>query len=290
MLPPAKLPLVQPIVPVLRPAAFNDPAWLFEPKYDGFRGIVYLTGGRCAIYSKRRNRFSRFSELETRLCGAFPTLGVILDGEVVAFGPDGRVSFWHLMRGEGTLGYVAFDLLWSCGRDLRGLPLIERKKRLAGIIPAQTGIICSTLTIDEHGQELFEAVCGLDLEGIVAKRKADPYEVETRWFKIKNPAYSQAAGRRELFDRWSGREQQATEAVENELDGTATFRLRAADGTQRVIVERCVAGRLVISKACSFWSSAAGLEGSAHPRNASVVIIMLGNRAGLHWRTRMVFS
>jgi bifunctional non-homologous end joining protein LigD len=145
--------------------------------------------------------------------GPFPKRGVILDGEVVAFGADGRVSFWDLMRGEGTLGYVAFDLLWSRGRDLRGLPLIERKKRLAGIIPAQTGIVCSTLTIDEHGRELFEAVCGLDLEGIVAKRKADPYDRQTRWLKIKNPNYSQAEGRRELFERWSGSDDGGVPAV-----------------------------------------------------------------------------
>jgi len=111
---------------------------------------------------------------------------VILDGEVVAFGPDGLVSFWHLMRAQGTLGYVAFDLLWSRGRDLRPLPLVERKKRLVGIIPGQTGIVCSTLP-DEHGHERFEAVCGLDLEGIVAKRKTDPYDPRTRWLKIKNP-------------------------------------------------------------------------------------------------------
>ena len=129
------LPRIEPVVPTLRPAPFNDPAWLFEPKYDGFRGLVYLTGGRCTIYSKRGNKFSRFRQLEARLCGAFPKRGVILDGEVVAFGPDGRVSFWHLMRGEGTLGYVAFDILWLRGKDLRQLPLIERKKRLKRLLP-----------------------------------------------------------------------------------------------------------------------------------------------------------
>ena len=71
------MPVVAPIVPGLRPAPFNDPAWLFA-KYDGFRGIVYLTGGRCAIYSKRGNKFSRFNKLEKRLCGTFPKRGVIL--------------------------------------------------------------------------------------------------------------------------------------------------------------------------------------------------------------------
>ena len=85
--------------------------------------------------------------------------------------------------------------------------MIKRKERLAGIFPAQTGIVCSTLTIEEHGQELFEAVCGLDLEGIIAKRNTDPYDARTRWLKSKNPRYSQAEGRRELFDRWAEREE-----------------------------------------------------------------------------------
>jgi ATP-dependent DNA ligase len=55
--------------------------------------------------------------------------------------------------------------------------------------------------VTEYGRELFDSVCGMDLEGIVAKRKADPYEARTAWYKIKNPAYSQADGRRELFER-----------------------------------------------------------------------------------------
>jgi ATP-dependent DNA ligase len=67
--------------------------------------------------------------------------------------------------------------------------------------------VCSTLTIDEHGLELFEAVCGLDMEGIVAKRKSDPYDTRTRWLKIKNPSYSEPAGSersegRHEYARW----------------------------------------------------------------------------------------
>jgi ATP-dependent DNA ligase len=60
--------------------------------------VVYLTRGSCAIYSKRGNRFSRFPELEARLCAAFPRREAILDGEVVAYDADGRVNFWDLMR------------------------------------------------------------------------------------------------------------------------------------------------------------------------------------------------
>jgi ATP-dependent DNA ligase len=54
---------------------------------------------------------------------------------------------------------------------------------------------------ENDGRELFEAACELDLEGIVAKRKGDAYGAETPWYKIKNPTYTQAEGRRELFER-----------------------------------------------------------------------------------------
>jgi bifunctional non-homologous end joining protein LigD len=195
------LPRVTPIVPVSRPTAFNDPAWLFEPKYDGFRGMVYLTRQSCSIYSKRGNRFSRFEDLRRRIWAELPRRDVILDGEVVAIDDEGRVSFWDLMRGRGYLAFAAFDLLWLNGRDLRNLPLTQRKRRLERLIPVNTGTLVRVPSFEKHGGELLEAACRLDLEGIVAKRKADPYRPKTAWYKIKNPTYTQAEGRRELFER-----------------------------------------------------------------------------------------
>jgi ATP-dependent DNA ligase len=65
----------------------------------------------------------------------------------VAYNNEGLVSFWDLMRGEETSGYVAFDLLCLRGRDLRGLPLVERKKLLRRLIPAMTRTLCSVLTV-----------------------------------------------------------------------------------------------------------------------------------------------
>lgn len=57
------LPRVEPLAPTMRPQPFSDPAWLFEPKYDGFRGMLYLTRQSCMLYSKRGNRMTRFQEL-----------------------------------------------------------------------------------------------------------------------------------------------------------------------------------------------------------------------------------
>jgi len=112
-----------------------------------------------------------------------------------------RVRSWDLMRGRGTLAYAAFDLLWLNGRDLRSQPLTRRKKSLERLIPTSAGPLNRMPCFEKDGRELFEAACRLDLEGIVAKRKRDPYGTETPWYKIKNPTYTQSEGRRELFER-----------------------------------------------------------------------------------------
>ena len=84
------LPFVAPIVPTIRRQPFNDPNWLFEPKYDGFRGMVYLSRKSCTLYSKKRNVFCRFDELRRDICaelpraevkGGRPNLGSILHRE-----------------------------------------------------------------------------------------------------------------------------------------------------------------------------------------------------------------
>jgi bifunctional non-homologous end joining protein LigD len=73
------------------------------------------------------------------------------------------------------------------GADLRSLPLRERRTRLRCIMPAASSVVSETLSVESRGRELFELMCMHDLEGIVAKRLADPYQPRTSWFKIKNP-------------------------------------------------------------------------------------------------------
>ena len=102
------------------------------------------------------------------------------------------------MRGQGPLHYAAFDLLWHNGRDLRGLPLVIRKRRLERLIPQTNPTLSRVLTLEKVGRALFEAAQRLDLEGIVAKRKADTYGPDAVWYKIKNLAYTQMEGRGDL--------------------------------------------------------------------------------------------
>ena len=84
--------------------------------------------------------------------------------------------------------------------DIRQQPLSERCRRLQGILLKGLPIISEVLSVTGRGRELFELMCANDLEGIVAKRLADPYDSRFRWLKIKNPDYSQKEGRSDLFN------------------------------------------------------------------------------------------
>jgi hypothetical protein len=129
----------------------------------------------------------------------------ILDGELCCLDDAGRPRFNDLTSGTRPPYFVAFDLLWLNGEDLRSLPLIERKKRLASIVPAAPAYLLYVDHIEARGKDLFTAVCAKDLEGIVAKPKDSSYDPErTKWFKIKNPNYSQREGRREMFNSFMG--------------------------------------------------------------------------------------
>jgi bifunctional non-homologous end joining protein LigD len=198
------LPDIEPILLTPRADPFDDRAWLFEPKFDGYRGLLYATRQGCSIRSKRGNHLKRFQELCHWVREELPVKEAILDGEVIALDSQGQQNFHDLRGGRGNLHYVAFDALWVKGKDLRGLPLVRRKRALHKLVWATSTALSQVFSIEERGRDLFAAAERLDLEGIVAKRKADPYRPETLWYKIKNRAYTQAEGRWELFQKPRG--------------------------------------------------------------------------------------
>ena len=75
---------VQPIAPVRRTEPFDDPAWIFDLKYDGFRGLCYLAQGRCRMISRNGNLMSRFTSLGDQIAAALDVGDAILDGEIIA--------------------------------------------------------------------------------------------------------------------------------------------------------------------------------------------------------------
>jgi ATP-dependent DNA ligase len=201
---PPMLPRVQPIAPVRRAEPFDDPTWLFDLKYDGFRALCYLEQGGCRLISRNGNPMHRFDCLGDQIAASLDVSDAILDGEVIAADETGRPQFYDLLRDTRAPAYVAFDVIWLNGTDLRPLPLTERRQHLQNILPDRSAVISEALSVRGSGHKLFELTCDHDLEGIVAKRLKDGYGSRIRWLKIKNPGYSQSEGRRELFDRSAG--------------------------------------------------------------------------------------
>lgn len=192
------LPRVTPVNPKRIAAPFDGADFLFELKHDGFRAVAYVEDG-AELVSRKRNTYKSFTGLAAALA-TLPVKSAILDGEIVCLGSDGRSLFVDLMRRRrGDAVFYAFDLLWHDGDDLRGLPLIERKRRLRRLVKKSRNLsLLFANHVERHGVRFFELVCERDCEGIVAKHKRATYGVG--WFKILNPEYTQKRGRREMFD------------------------------------------------------------------------------------------
>lgn len=183
---------------------FGHPDWFFELKYDGFRALAYVDGGGAKLVSRRNLQYRRFDDLASQLSLEVNADDVVLDGEIVKLDDAGRPIFLDLMRRRGPFCFVAFDLLAVNGRDVRNLSLVVRKRILREIVPKESRTILFAKHVARRGRELFAAVCEQDLEGVVAKWKDAPYNpaaVPLSWIKVKNPQYSQARDRHELFER-----------------------------------------------------------------------------------------
>jgi bifunctional non-homologous end joining protein LigD len=181
---------------------FDHPDWIFELKYDGFRALAHLDGGIVRLISRNRNVLKSFPDLCATMAACIAAASAVLDGEIVFLGSDGRPEFYNLMRRRKPQHFYAFDILWLDGTDLRGLPLVQRKQILRRVVPMQPAPVLYADYFEARGVDLYRLVCESDLEGIVAKRKDGLYTPEeTSWVKIKNPAYSQAEGREELFEK-----------------------------------------------------------------------------------------
>ena len=175
---------------------FNDPDWLFEPKWDGFRALAYI------VVSRRGNPFKSWPYLCEELAHAVRCRSAVLDGEIVCLEPDGRSHFYNLLFRREWPYFMAFDLLALEGKDLRAEPLHHRKRLLAGIMPRVESQIRLVEGVEGRGVEFFHVACTHDLEGVVAKWKGGTYTggPRTSWLKLRNPKYSQWEGRREMFD------------------------------------------------------------------------------------------
>jgi len=198
------LPLVQPLPLTRQPEPFSHPDWLYEVKYDGFRALAYCDPSGVRLISRNGNRFASFTDLCAGIEFALKAKHAILDGEIVCLDDDGCSQFNQLLFRRGTPRFCAFDLLHLNGKDMRGLPLTERKRVLRKVVPNRSAFLAYVDHLEGEGEHLFKLVCERDLEGIVAKHRLSRYAVEDGnpgWVKIRNRRYSQMIGRDELFEK-----------------------------------------------------------------------------------------
>ncbi|MBV9564719.1 MAG: DNA ligase, partial [Bradyrhizobium sp.] len=166
---------LQPMLATLTDAPFDDPGWIFEDKFDGFRMVAEIRRGKVALYSRNGKVISR-SYIEVAEALEDVKGDAVIDGELVAIGKDGVSHFQLLqnaLRHEAKLLYCAFDLMFADGEDLRTLPLLERKKRLKAILPRHKLIAFSSHR-KGSGKEFFAEAERKRLEGIMAKRADSP--------------------------------------------------------------------------------------------------------------------
>jgi bifunctional non-homologous end joining protein LigD len=116
------LPRITPLLLKRRAASFDNDAWLFELKYDGYRALLEIDGAGARLVSRNRNRFRHLDPLAAALAKRLRVTDAILDGEIICADETGRPIFIEMLRGRHPMCFIAFDLLWLNGEDLRPDP------------------------------------------------------------------------------------------------------------------------------------------------------------------------
>lgn len=180
---------LQPVLATLIDAPFDDAGWVFETKWDGFRMVACIEAGKVTLYSRNGKIVS---DNYMPVAKALEKIGhdAVIDGELVALDARGISRFQLLqnaLRSTANLRYCVFDAMFLDGKDLRGLPLVERKERLRRILPKHPLLAYSEHRW-EHGTKFFKEAQKKGLEGIMAKRAQSRYLSGARskdWLKIK---------------------------------------------------------------------------------------------------------
>ena len=244
---------MEPMHAELADAPFNHADWMWEPKLDGYRVLAFVSG-------QTRLRSRRGLELAKQFPGLAAELakqgaGMILDGELVAFGEDGNPSFNALQNrfqlktqrdiaaAEASIPVVfyAFDLLHFAGVGLRDAPYADRRRYLAQcLLPSP---LVQLVHASEDGVALYSAALESGFEGVIGKRKRSRYEAGKRspsWLKVKSTrsaefvvgGYTKGKGARAplgalLVGTWDGGKLRYASHVGSGFDGASLATVRA---------------------------------------------------------------
>lgn len=188
-------------VPELQLATLVDqppegPEWLHEQKFDGYRIVAVRERASVRLLSRRFKDWTAEFPAVAEAVAQLPVESIVLDGEVAALLPSGITSFQALQnaRDAADLAYFVFDLLAVDGDDLTQLPLEQRKARLEKVVKSargkprgKPGVIRYSDHVTGSGREFFALACQRGLEGIVSKRRDQPYRPGRgpHWVKTK---------------------------------------------------------------------------------------------------------
>jgi bifunctional non-homologous end joining protein LigD len=179
--------------------AFDDPKWVFEPKWDGVRTLAFIDGESIKLRSRRgrdvNDLYPELGGIPERLSG----LNALLDGEIVALDENSRPSFERIQQRftlqrateramkQYPIDYIAFDMLWLDGESLMERPLEERRALLERHLVPGAHVQISP-QIPAQGKAFFDVAKARGLEGVIAKKLGSAYKPGQRtrdWMKIK---------------------------------------------------------------------------------------------------------
>jgi bifunctional non-homologous end joining protein LigD len=176
-----------PMLAVLaQPPLKEDDYWL-DVKYDGYRGLAGLSAGRLAFQTRNKLDLSpRFPDV-ARAIAKLRVPEAVIDGEVVAFDAQGVTRFQQLMTPGVEHHYMAFDLLWLDGEDIRGRPIEERRELLENLLGEVARPIHLSERLNEKLEEALAEARRRGLEGVIAKRRGSIYRGgrSSDWLKLK---------------------------------------------------------------------------------------------------------
>lgn len=186
------LAFIEPMLPLLVETPPTGQDWIHEVKYDGYRTQVINEDGSARVFTRNGHDWSdKFPHIATA-AARLPIKSAIIDGEAVTLDEKGASSFHTLKTAirwkSNLIVFVAFDLLYLDGKDLRKWPLIDRRDKLEALLGTATGTLQFSHHVQGSGAEFFAAVDKMGLEGIVSKRPGSIYRSgrsRDTWLKAK---------------------------------------------------------------------------------------------------------
>ncbi|WP_282018120.1 DNA ligase D [Salegentibacter mishustinae] len=182
---------IKPMLATTGKKIFNDPDWIYELKWDGYRALAHIEDGKVDLYSRNGISFnSKFPKLVEDLEQV--ENNVILDGEIVVLNKDGISQFQALQNYDentpGSLRFYVFDMLFLNGHSMLDLPLLERKSLIPEVIE-DLDMVQYCDHIEGMGTAFYKKAIDSGMEGVIAKKADATYSPGYRtekWLKIKD--------------------------------------------------------------------------------------------------------